>query len=213
MTSLFTLKPNLNCSTIVHHAMKRHLALTWSESLMHSPEFALKTLELLRNNYLILGRIVDLELMSSERLDFVRTQNGPIQPLLISAWLSTQGFFISAWAMWEYHSQKLCEGLPNKQSKKNKSHVQWVADTLAANGTSFAEKVWFDGGNAMRHLITHHATRAVGERAEELLGQARSAFPVLHVDADHYVRIGHDHAAVLTWKIEEFIRDPSRTDG
>jgi hypothetical protein len=179
---------------------------------MHSAKLSLKSLELLWSNYLILGRTVDLEMMSSERLDFVREQNGPIQPLLLSAWLSTQGFFVSAWSIWEYHSRNLCEGYGKKVGEKNKCHVQWVAETLEANGSSFAEKAWFDGGNALRNLVAHHATRAVGRWATELLRRARGAFSDLHVDPDNYVRIGHDHAAALKWKIEEFIRDPCILD-
>jgi hypothetical protein len=119
---------------------------------------------------------------------------------------------MSAWSLFEYHSSKLCEAYEKKVSAKNKSHFVWVAATLSANGSSFAEKEWFGGGNALRNLIAHHGTRVIAGRGTQLLDRARDAFSDLYVDPDGYVRIGHEHAALLKWKIEEFIREPSRPD-
>jgi hypothetical protein len=176
---------------------------------MHSPELALEALEHVWNNYHILGDHVDLQRMPPDRLDALVRLKAPARPFRLAAWVATQGFMVSAWAIWEYHSRVLCEGLPNRVTDRGKSHVQWVAEMLDANDRRFAESAWFAGANALRNLIAHHAARAVRERAEALLGQARRAFPGLAVASDRYVLIDFDHAAEFKWKIDEFIRDPS----
>jgi hypothetical protein len=176
---------------------------------MYSPELSPETLEHVWNNYQILGGHVDLQRMPPDRLDALVEQRAAARPFRLAAWVATQGFFVSAWAIWEYHSRVLCEGLPNKVTDRGKSHVQWVAEMLEANGGVFAESAWFAGANALRNLIAHHAARAVGERAGALLDQARRAFSRLELDPQGYVLIDSEHAAELMWKIGEFIRHPS----
>jgi hypothetical protein len=183
---------------------------TRSEPIMHTAKLTLKTLECLWGNYWLLGRQVDPYRMPSDRIDELIRQKAPADPLLLAAWLATQGFFISAWSLWEYYSRSLCNGLPNKVSEKGKSHVQWVAETFGANGKVFAEHNWFVGGNALRNLIAHHAARAVGSDAEKWWKKAQPVFPDLQLDPDGYILINHDHASTLKWKVDEFIRDPSR---
>jgi hypothetical protein len=176
---------------------------------MHSPELSLETLEHVWSNYHILGEHVDLQRMPPDRLDALIEQRAAARPFQLAAWVATQGFFVSAWAIWEYHSRLLCQGLPNRLPDRGRSHVQWVAETLGMNGRLFAESTWFAGANALRNLIAHHGARAVGERAEALLVQARSAFARLEVDPEGYMLIDSEHAAELKWKIAEFIRQPS----
>src|SRR5262249_3907107 len=131
------------------------------------------------------------------------------EPYRLSAWLATQGFFIAAWSIWEYHSRILCQGLPRRVSERNKSHVQWVVETFQANNRNFAERDWFAAANALRNLIPHCTARAIEDRAQNLLQTARGVLPDLHPDPEGYVLLNHDHAAALKWKIGEFIRDPT----
>jgi hypothetical protein len=177
---------------------------------MHTAELTLKTLDSLWSNYLLLGQQVDLDLMPSDRIDELDRQKVPVGPLWLAAWLATHGFFISTWSLWEYHSRSLCNGLPIKVSEKGKSHVQWVAETFAANGMVFADHSWFVGGNALRNLIAHHGARAVGSDAERWWKKAQPVFPDLPLDPDGYLLIMHDQASTLKCKVDEFIRETSR---
>jgi hypothetical protein len=178
---------------------------------MHSPELALQTLEHLWRNYLTLGEQVDLGLMSWDRSDAALAQPPAVRRSLeFASWLAAQGFFFSAWALWEYHSRAACDGLPNKASDKGKSHVQWAKDTFDVNGRTFAEYAWFVGGNALRNLIAHHAARVAGPDAERWWKKAQPVFPQLQLDPDGYVLIDGGLASQVMWKVGEFIRDPSR---
>src|SRR5205823_5626137 len=97
-------------------------------------------------------------------------------PFVFSAWLQTQGYYMSLWSLWEYYSGVLAEGMPIKASKKDKPHVVWVRDTFRANSQTFAEYDWFVGGDALRNLIAHHAARVANKRATGLWGQAKAVF-------------------------------------
>jgi hypothetical protein len=177
---------------------------------MHSAELSLEALEHLWANYWVLGQQVDLHRMPTDKALLLVQQPETRRSLEIAAWLATQGFFISAWSLWEYHSRSLCDGMPTQVSDKGKSHVQWVADTFTANGKIFAEHAWFTGGNALRNLIAHHATRVVGPGAQRWWEKAQPVFPELRINPQQYIMINSDQASTLMWKVGEFIRDPGR---
>ncbi len=67
---------------------------------MHSPELALKTLEMLWSNHWLLGQQVDLESMPSDRIDELIRLNAKVEPFWLAAWLATQSFYLSAWSLW-----------------------------------------------------------------------------------------------------------------
>ncbi len=92
------------------------------------------------DNYVILSEQVDLDAMSPETLDAHIENSSPVRPFKIAAWLGRQGYFIAAWALWEYYSRSLCQGLPNNEKRAGHDPtVRWVAKSLAANGEAFAE--------------------------------------------------------------------------
>jgi hypothetical protein len=157
---------------------------------MHTQELALKTLEHLRHNDHIVGTHVDLDRMPYDRLTEFVKKNVAINPFALSAWLQTQGYYMSLWLLWEYYSRTLCEGMPIKVTKTG-SHVDWVYDTFQANSKTFAEYDWFVGGNGLRNLIAHHATRVVGPRATELWNKAKKVFTNLDLDPQQYVLLSH----------------------
>lgn len=174
---------------------------------MHTATTANETLEILWNNYLTLCKQVDLDAMPGETLDVHIERNSPVRPFRIAAWVSRQGYFIAAWALWEYYSRSVCESLANKVKKLgDESSVDWVRRSLAANSRNFADQEWFSGANRLRNLIAHHGARAVGSRAEKLLEQSRKAFPDIETWKDGYVAITHSHLADLRKKIDDFIR-------
>ena len=175
---------------------------------MHTRELALKTLELLQQNDQIVGTHVDLGRMPYHRLAKLVKTNVAINPFVLSAWLQTQGYYMSLWSLWEYYSRILCEAMPEKvNATRHKSHVEWVRDSLLANGQTFAEYDWFVGGNALRNLIAHHATRVMDQRATKLWDQAKAVFTGLDLDPQRYVVLEHHHAIVLLRKVKNFIKD------
>ncbi len=94
---------------------------------MHNASTTLETLAILWNNYLTLAEQVDLESMSAELLDWHVEQNSSVRPFRIAAWVARQGYFVAAWALWEYYSRQLSESLPNQCKKTSKeSTVQWL---------------------------------------------------------------------------------------
>lgn len=174
---------------------------------MHTATTATETLEILWNNYLTLGEQVDLEAMPPETLDVHIQENAPVRPFRIATWLARQGYFIAAWALWEYYSRSLCQSLPNKkQEGGNGSTVDWVARSLTANSMDFCDRDWFSSANSLRNLIAHYGARADGSRARRLLERSRTAFPDIETWKDGYVAITHSHLADLQIKIEDFIR-------
>jgi hypothetical protein len=105
---------------------------------MHTSKTAEETLEFLWRNYVTLCEQVDLEAMPPDTLDVHIQQNSPVRPFRISAWLARQGYFISAWNLWEYYSRSLCQDLPIKaQKQSDESTVDWVARSLTANSNRF----------------------------------------------------------------------------
>jgi hypothetical protein len=177
---------------------------------MHTQELALKSLEHLQHNDHIVGTHVDLYRMPHDQLTELVKKNVAINPFLLSAWLQTQGYYMSLWLLWEYYSRTLCEGMPKKVTAKSKSHVEWVRDTFQANSQIFAEYDWFVGGNALRNLIAHHAARVIGPRATALWNQVKAVFTDLGIDPRQYVLLDHNHATTLLWKVENFILDPAQ---
>jgi hypothetical protein len=178
---------------------------------MHTQELALKVLKHLRYNDHIVGTHVDLHRMPHNRLTELLKKNVAINPFVLSTWLQTQGYYMSLWLLWEYYSRILCEAMPTKvKAMKGKPHVEWVCDTFRANSETFAEYGWFVGGNALRNLIAHHATRVVSPRSKELWKQAKAVFTDLDLDPQQYVLLDHDHAIALAWKVNNFILDPAQ---
>ncbi len=175
---------------------------------MHTAKTADETLEMLWNNYLVLGEQVDFDFMPRETLEVHIERNSQVRPFRIAAWLARQGYFIAAWALWEYYSRTLCRGLTKKeQRRRHESLVDWVGKSLAANSVDFGDQDWFSSANSLRNLIAHHGARAVDSRAEELLERSRVAFPDIEAYEDGYVKITHSHMADLQIRIEDFIRN------
>lgn len=174
---------------------------------MHSDATAIETLEFLWRNYLTLIEQVDLESMSREVFDHHVSQNSPVRPFRISAWLARQGQFISTWSLWEYYSRSLCQSLPNKETKtSNESTVAWVGHSLATNKVTFRDQAWFASANSLRNLIAHNGARADSPKSQAMLVQAGTAFPGIQTWQDGYVCLEHDHVAELHFRVEEFIR-------
>jgi len=175
---------------------------------MHTATTAHETLEFLWNNYLTLCGQVDLDSMRPDALHVHIEHNSPVRPFRIAAWLARQGYFISAWSLWEYYSRSLCQDLPHKEQKAgNESTVDWVARSLTANSKSFADTIWFASANCVRNLIAHSGARVDGLRAEQLLQRSRAAFPKIETWQDGYLALEHEHVAELQIKIEDFIRE------
>lgn len=175
---------------------------------MHTPTTANETLEFLWYNYLTLCEQVDLDSMSPETLDIHIQQNSPVRPFRIAAWLARQGYFITAWSLWEYYSRNLCQRLQNKKQQAGcESTVDWVARSLTANDVTFTERTWFVNANSLRILIAHSGGRVDGSRAKSLLERCRLAFPDIDTWQDGYLDLTHDHMAELQSKIEDFIRE------
>jgi hypothetical protein len=175
---------------------------------MHSATTAHETLEFLWNNYLALCEQVDLEAMPLQTLDVHIKNNSPVRPFRIAAWLARQGYFISAWSLWEYYSRSLCQALPNKERKSgSESTVDWVARSLAANAKSFTDHIWFASANCVRNLIAHSGGRVDGSKGQTSLQRSCTAFPNMYTWQDGYLNLEHEHIADLQIKIEDFIRE------
>ena len=180
----------------------------WNGINMHTAKTAYETLELLWNNYLVLGEQVDFDFMPRETLEVHIERNSQVRPFRIASWLARQGYFIAAWALWEYYSRTMCQGLMKKEQRRRyESTVDWVAKSLAANSVDFDGKDWFGSANSLRNLIAHFGARAVDSRAKELLERSRVAFPDIEAYKDGYVAISHSHMADLQIRIENFIRN------
>ena len=175
---------------------------------MHTAKTAHETLEILWNNYLLIGEQVDFDFMPRETLEDHIERNSQIRPFRIAAWLARQGYFIAAWALWEYYSHTVCHGLMKKEKRgAHESTVDWVGKSLAANSVDFGEQDWFSSANSLRNLIAHYGARAVDLRAKALLERSRAAFPDIASYKDGYVEITHSHMADLQIRIEDFIRN------
>ena len=175
---------------------------------------ALWFLDILRGNYLDLARQKDPEFMPLEVLEPYERHGSFPSSLLTAAWFGRQGGIVSVWSLWEVYSTTICTPLPNQvKRKRGESHVEWVGRTLTANSWQFACQDWFEGGNALRNLITHHHCRVRGQRATDLMAEARRhAFPQLTAAPNDYVNLESDHVSEYFWKIAEFIRDPGQPD-
>jgi hypothetical protein len=176
---------------------------------MHTADTAYESLSLLWNNYLALSEQVDLESMSPETLAVHVTNRTPVRPLRIAAWLARQGFFISAWSLWEYYSRSVCEGLTHK-NKAHTSIVDCIARSLSANSLSFTDRAWFDSARHVRNLIAHCGGRVYGDKCSHSLQRSREAFPTIDTWQDGYLALEHEHVATLKCKIEEFISEMDR---
>lgn len=175
---------------------------------MHTAKTAYETLEFLWNNYRELCRQVDLDSMSQETLNIHIENRSPVRPFRIAAWLARQGYFISAWTLWEYYSRSLCQSLPNeKQKRGNESTVKWVARSLAANTKPFTDAEWFDSANCIRNLIAHSGGRVDGLKGQKLLKRSRTAFANIETWPDGYLALTHEHVAELQNKIEYYIQE------
>jgi hypothetical protein len=174
---------------------------------MHTAETAWETNEFLWKNYVSLGQVVDLDMMPPEVFDQHLERNSPVRPFRIGAWLARQGYFVAAWALWEYYSRSLCAGYAVQIRKAgNESHVNWVNRSTRANGVAFSDHQWFSNANCLRNLIAHYGARAVGNRAENLFDRSRLAFADMVKSKDGYVGVTHSHVVDLKMKIDSFIR-------
>jgi hypothetical protein len=175
---------------------------------MHTAKTAYETLEFLWNNYLALCEQVDLDSMPPETLDIHIANNSRVRPFRIAAWLARQGYFISAWSLWEYYSRSLCQSLPHKEQKlKHESTVEWVARSLAANSRTFTDLSWFGSANCVRNLIAHSGGRVDGAKGQSLLQRSQTAFPSIAAWQDGYLALEHEHVAELQIKVEDYIRE------
>jgi hypothetical protein len=175
---------------------------------MHDGKTALETLQLLWRNYCTLSEKVDLEMMTPETLEVQR--KSLVRPLRIAAWLARQGFFISAWSLWEFYSLILCKSLSKVVERGRESFVNWVGESLAANKIEFLEQEWFSSASSLRNLIAHNGARVDGPRAEKLMQRSKTVFADLEIYPDLYIDIQNEHVAELMLKIEDFIRGTCR---
>ncbi len=175
---------------------------------MHTAKTAHETLGFLWNNYLALCEQVDLDSMPPETLDVHIGNDAPVRPFRIAAWLVRQGYFISAWSLWEYYSCSLCGCLPRREPRRrNESTVDWVARSLLANSQPFADHQWFASANCVRNLIAHRGGRVNGTKGHSWLQRARRAFPNIATWQDGYLALEHEHVAELQLKVENYIRE------
>lgn len=175
---------------------------------MHNAQLAHEMLEFIWNNYRELCERVDLDVMSPETLDVHVDNDSPVRPFRIAAWFARQGYFISAWSLWEYYSRSLCQSLSNQERKLgSESTVDWVERSLVANKRTFTDHSWFASANCVRNLIAHSGGRVDGTRGQPLLTRAQVAFPTLHTWQDGYLAFEHEHIADLHLKIEDFIEE------
>jgi hypothetical protein len=175
---------------------------------MISADQAREMLHFLTLNHQIVSRNVDLEMMP-DKLEDLAAQNAPVRPFWIATSLARQGFFISAWSLWEFYSHGFCESLPVKPNGPGNC-VERVRLSLEANGRRFPDHSWFAGAYALRNLITHHFGRVAAARAQEHFARACGAFPDLRlyeVDRCQYVLLEHTHIAELHVRIEDFLDD------
>lgn len=175
---------------------------------MHSATTAEKTLRILWTNYLMLCEQVDPEAMPREVLRGHVARKSPVHTFRIAAWLARQGYFIAAWARWEYYARRLCQNLANKEKRQSReSIVDWVGRSLAANSMDFDHQEWFCSANALRNLIAHYGGRAVDSEAVALLQRSRTAFQDIETWKDGYVEISHSDLSDVKINIEDFIRN------
>jgi hypothetical protein len=169
---------------------------------------ARESLEFLRFNHFKLSEQIDLEMMSEATLRRHINQGAKVRPFRIATWCAGQGFFISAWSLWEHAANQHCDGLSLKEKKQgNESAVGWIGRSLAANGRTFRDQTWFESANGLRNLIAHHGSRVVADRSESLFTRCQVAFPGIETWKDGYVNILHDHLSELTLKIEDFFEE------
>lgn len=180
---------------------------------MHNAKTSKETLEFLRDNYLDLAKLVDIEHMPIEQSDQISRQ--PYRPFRIRTWLLRQGHFLSVWALWEYYATKLCEQLLHKPPKhKGDSFITWVRNRLEINGRNFPEFEWFESANCLRNLVVHYGSRVIpgDSRANELLTRAQTKFNNLDLWKDGYVELNDDHLCQLRWNVELFIDNTQSDD-
>src|SRR4051794_13477281 len=105
---------------------------------MHTASTAHETLQFLQANYRTAGEQVDFDMMRPETFEAHVQRNSPVRPFRIRAWMIRQGYFISAWALWEHYSRALCDSLPIKEKEsRSGSTVEWVGKSVAANNLVF----------------------------------------------------------------------------
>jgi hypothetical protein len=170
-----------------------------------------ETLELLWQNHLILVENVSPEAMSPSNLAAHSANSAPARPFRIATWLSRQGFFISAWALWERYARDLCMSMSSQCKRSNSdSHVVWVRQCMSQNGVPFTHSDWFQAANYLRNLIAHSGAYIDSPTSQRQLERALVAFPDLRTYADGYLAIEHDHVAELQLKIEEFVDESAQ---
>ena len=175
---------------------------------MHTAKNAYETIELLWNNYRELCKKVDLDSMSDETFNVHRENKSPVRSFRIATWLARQGYFISAWSLWEYYSRNLCQSLPDKIKKRgDESNVEWIARSLIANKKTFKDHKWFSSANCVRNIIAHSGGRVDGAKAQAVLKRSRTAFADIETLPDGYLFFTHAHVAELHCRIEDYIRE------
>jgi hypothetical protein len=175
---------------------------------MHSAKLALETLEYLRHNLHLLRKQVDIQMIPWDKQEELVKKNPPVRPFRRATWLALQGFFMSAWGLWEYYTRCLCEGLPVREKKKgNESTPDWFSRWLAANDRPCPDLAWFSNANSLRNIMIHSGTRVFDDEGRRRLDRAKGAFPNLHTFQDGYVSLTGDQMSELTVRIEEFIRN------
>lgn len=181
---------------------------------MHTPDTTTQTLDLLWGNYLTLAAQVDTEAMDPETLLEHTQQQTPVQPLRLATWLTRQSFFLAAWALWEQYSTCVCVGSNAERPKlKQRTHVEWVRDTMASQDRTFRKWQWFLDARCIRNLIAHYAGRVHDQKGHRWLEEGRRAFPGIDVYRDGYLRLRHEDAAELQIKIEEYVEDSIQFQG
>jgi hypothetical protein len=169
---------------------------------------ARESLEFLRFNHFKLFEQIDPEMMPEATLRRQINQGAKVRPFRIATWSARQGFFISAWSLWEHTANKICDRLQLKERKQsNESAVGWIGRSLVANSRTFRDRTWFESANGLRNLLAHHGSRVIGDRSESLFTRCQAAFPGIETWKDGYVNILHDHLAELTVKIEDFLEE------
>jgi len=173
---------------------------------MHTAKTAHESLKFLWNNYVTLSEKVDLNFIPLDNLEELISEGASERPFRIAPWISRQGYYISAWSLWEYYARSLCNSMPERSAKdRSESTVGWVGRSLTLNNIVFEDLAWFECGNSLRNLIAHYGARATEPRSKSLLESCKSIFPDIDVWKDGYVNISHSEVADLQVKIEEFI--------
>jgi hypothetical protein len=177
---------------------------------MISAEFARELVRFLWSNQHVLAEQVDPESMPLDKLDVLVKQNVLVRPFRIATSLARQGYFVSAWSLFEFYAHGLCACLSVRVKRRsNELSVDWVNRSFLANGKEFRDYGWFAAANCLRNLIAHCCGRVINPRGEGNFKRAQQAFPDLQLYKDDFILFKHEHIAELQVKIEDFIEDTS----